>query len=77
MKYRTGDNPARWRGHLDHLLPKRTKVAAVIHHPALPIDDTPAFIQMLRRETSVTARAFEFCILTANSNQRDPRHAMG
>ncbi|MEL7098507.1 MAG: hypothetical protein AAGM84_06720 [Pseudomonadota bacterium] len=33
---RTGDNPARWRGHLDHLLPKPTKVKAVKHHPALP-----------------------------------------
>jgi integrase len=65
MKYRTGDNPARWRGHLDHLLPKRSKVAAVIHHPALPIDDTPKFIRTLRREVTVTARAFEFCILTA------------
>jgi integrase len=65
MKYRTGDNPARWRGHLDHLLPKRSKVATIIHHAALPIDDTPAFIQILRREATVTARAFEFCILTA------------
>lgn len=66
MKNRTGDNPDRWRGHLDHLLPKRSKVAATIHHAALPIDDTPAFIQMLRREATVTARAFEFCILTAS-----------
>jgi integrase len=65
MKYRTGDNPARWRGHLDHLLPKRSKVAAIIHHAALPIDDTPEFIRILRRQATVTARAFEFCILTA------------
>jgi integrase len=65
MKYRTGDNPARWRGHLDHLLPKRSKVAAIIHHAALPIDETPAFIQILRREATVTARALEYCILTA------------
>lgn len=50
MKYRAGDNPARWRGHLDHLLPKRSKVTSIIHHAALPIDETPAFIQDLRRE---------------------------
>lgn len=65
MKYRTGDNPARWRGHLDHLLPKRSKVASIVHHAALPIDETPAFTQALRREKTVVARAFEFCILTA------------
>lgn len=65
MKYRTGDNPARWKGHLDHLLPKRSKVATIVHHAALPIDETPSFIQILRREETVVARAFEFCILNA------------
>jgi integrase len=65
MKYRTGDNPARWRGHLDHLLPKRSRVATINHHAALPIDETSAFIQILRREETVVARAFEFCILNA------------
>ena len=65
MKYRTGDNPARWRGHLDHLLPKRSRVTAIVHHAALPIDETPTFIQVLRREKTVVAHAFEFCILTA------------
>ena len=65
MKHRTGDNPARWRGHLDHLLPKRSRVATLVHHAALPIDETPGFIQILRREETVVARAFEFCILTA------------
>jgi integrase len=65
MKYRTGDNPARWKGHLDHLLPKRSRVATIVHHPALPIDETPGFIQVLRREETVVARAFEFCILNA------------
>jgi integrase len=65
MRYRTGDNPARWRGHLDHLLPKRSKVSIVSHHAALPIDDTPSFVQTLQREETVVARAFEFCILTA------------
>jgi len=65
MKYRTGDNPARWRGHLDHLLPKRSRVRAIVHHAALPIDETPDFIQILRQEETVVARAFEFCILNA------------
>ncbi|MFZ5731436.1 MAG: tyrosine-type recombinase/integrase [Pseudomonadota bacterium] len=65
MKYRTGENPARWRGHLDHLLPKRSRVASITHHAALPIDATPSFMQSLRREETVVARAFEFCILNA------------
>lgn len=65
MKFRTGDNPARWRGHLDHLLPKRSRVSTINHHAALPIDETPSFIQILQREQTVVARAFEFCILNA------------
>ena len=65
MKYRMGDNPARWKGHLDHLLAKRSRVATVVHHAALPIDETPGFIQILQREKAVVARAFEFCILNA------------
>jgi integrase len=64
--YRQGENPARWRGHLDHLLPKRSKVAAVKHHSALPYDHTPAFMASLRGETGNAARALEFCILTAS-----------
>ena len=63
--YRQGENPARWRGHLDHLLPKRSKVAAVKHHAALPYLDIPAFMESLRAEASVAARAMELCILTA------------
>ena len=63
--YRNGENPARWRGHLDKLLPKRSKVAKVKHHPALPYDDIPAFIGELRKQTSVAASALEFLILTA------------
>lgn len=65
MNYRIGDNPARWKGHLDHLLPKRSKVSAIVHHAALPIDETPGFIRVLRQEETVVARAFEFCILNA------------
>ncbi|MGA3342807.1 MAG: integrase arm-type DNA-binding domain-containing protein [Methylocella sp.] len=65
-EFRHGENPARWRGHLDHLLPKRSKVAAVKHHAALPYDEVPAFMRSLRAEGGVAARAFEFCILTAS-----------
>lgn len=63
---RSGDNPARWQGHLSFLLSPRNKVAKVVHHAALPIDETPPFMARLRSEDSVTARALEFCILTAS-----------
>lgn len=63
---RTGENPARWQGHLSFLLSPRNKVAKVVHHPALPIDETPTFMARLRLEDSVTARALEFCVLTAS-----------
>lgn len=46
--YRRGENPARWRGHLDHLLPARSKVRAVEHHAALPCDEMGAFMTALR-----------------------------
>jgi integrase len=63
--YRAGDNPARWRGHLDHLLSKPSKVQKVEHHPALPYDEMGAFMPLLRAETGVAALALEFLILTA------------
>ena len=63
--WRTGDNPARWRGHLAKLLPARAKVRAVKHHAALPWQDGPAFLNKLRQRASVAARAIEFLILTA------------
>jgi integrase len=63
--HRSGDNPARWRGHLDKLLPARTRVRKVEHHPALPYKDMPSFMAKLRVETSFAARALEFLILTA------------
>jgi integrase len=65
-EFRHGENPARWRGHLDHLLPKRSKVAAVKHHAALPYDEVPAFIASLHAEVGIAARALEFGILTAS-----------
>ena len=64
--YRTGENPARWRGHLDHLLPARSKVKPVKHHPALPYADIPAFMAELRKRSGPAARALEFTIMTAS-----------
>ena len=63
--YRVGDNPARWTGHLDELLPKRSKIRAVKHHPALPFDELPAFMAELRKREGISARGLEFTILTA------------
>ena len=63
--WREGENPARWRGHLDKLLPKKTKVRAVEHHPALPFAELAAFMHSLRQENGNAARALEFAILTA------------
>lgn len=63
--YRKGDNPARWRGHLENLLPPPEKVKPVKHHPALPYNDIPAFMDQLRSMQGVSARALEFLILTA------------
>lgn len=62
---RTGDNPARWRGHLDHLLPKPKKVRAVVHHPALPHAQIADFMTDLGKREGVAARALAFTILTA------------
>jgi integrase len=63
--YRANENPARWRGHLDHLLPKKSKVRAVKHHAALNYTELPAFMLTLRERQAVAARALEFAILTA------------
>jgi integrase len=61
---RFGENPARWRGHLDHLLPKRSKLARG-RHAAMPYENVPGFMADLRSHDGVAARALEFCILTA------------
>ncbi|MFO1118317.1 MAG: integrase arm-type DNA-binding domain-containing protein [Beijerinckiaceae bacterium] len=62
---RTGENPARWRGHLDHLLPKRRKLTRG-HHAAMPFAEVPAFMTRLRAvEGAMSARVLEFAILTA------------
>ena len=62
---RTGDNPARWRGLLMHLLPKRSLATAVRHHPALPYARMGEFLAALRLQQGTAARALEFLILTA------------
>lgn len=64
--YRAGENPARWRGHLDKMLPARSKVARVEHHKALPYADVPAFCGRLRSATSISAKALEFLIMTGS-----------
>lgn len=63
---RTGENPATWRGHLSHLLPKRQKLTRG-HHAALPYVEMRGFMSKLRKETSIAAKAAEFCILAAAS----------
>ncbi len=64
-EYRQGENPARWRGHLDKLLPARGKVRKVEHHAALPYAELPGFLAALREQEGIAARALEFTILTA------------
>jgi integrase len=62
--HRSAENPARWRGHLDHLLPKPLKLTRG-HHPAMAYDEVPRFVGELRTREATAARALEFCILTA------------
>jgi integrase len=61
---RSGENPARWRGHLDQLLPKRQRFTRG-HHAAMPYADVPAFMSALRHQDGIGVRALEFAILTA------------
>jgi integrase len=63
--YRTGDNPARWKGHLAEVLPARGQIAKVQHHRALPYADLPEFVATLATRGGIAARALEFTILTA------------
>jgi integrase len=63
--YRTGENPARWRGNIDQLLPPRSRVQAVKHHAALPYAEIGVFMKDLREIEGNSAAALEFLILTA------------
>jgi integrase len=64
-RYRDPLNPARWRGHLDMMLPKPTRVKKVRHHPAMPHTGVPAFMAEMSSNNSVSALALRFLILTA------------
>jgi integrase len=61
---REGENPARWKGHLEMLLPRLSKVRQVKHHAALPYEKIADFILSLRQQPGTSARALEFAILT-------------
>jgi integrase len=63
--HREGENPARWKGHLQHALPPRSKVAKVSHHAALPFGEIGDFLRQLRAIEGLSARALEFAILTS------------
>lgn len=65
-KYRTGENPARWKGHLDMLLPAPGKIQKVEHHRALPIDAMAAFMAALRKREGTAAKALELTVLCAS-----------
>lgn len=64
-KWRSGDNPARWRGHLDKLLARPARVKRVRHHPAMPYAEVPGFLAELSGVEGIAARALHFVILTA------------
>lgn len=64
-EYRTGGNPARWRGHLDTQLPHPGKIKNTVNHPALPWQEVGAFMQSLRGQEGMAARALEMTILCA------------
>ncbi|CAO4148973.1 tyrosine-type recombinase/integrase [Methylorubrum aminovorans] len=63
--FRRGENPARWKGHLANLLPKRSRAKKVQHHAALPFAEVPAVMNALAEQTGASARALAFTILTA------------
>jgi integrase len=63
--YRSGENPAAWRGHLDQLLPARSKVRRVRHHAALAYGEVPGFMELIRAREGMSPRALELMILTA------------
>ncbi len=65
QRMRSGPNPARWRGHLSHLLPSPRKVKTPVHHPAVPVAEVGAFMAKLRGMDGTGARCLEFLALTA------------
>jgi integrase len=75
--YRSGDNPARWRGHLDKLLPKPRKVSAVKHFEAMPYVELPGFFAELSKRDTISARALAFTILTAARSGETRKATLG
>lgn len=73
--FRSGDNPAIWQGHLDKILPARSKVSKIVHHPAIPYNDIPAFMKALQLRDGLSIRALEFAILHANRSSSEVRLA--
>lgn len=65
MGYREGENPARWHGHLQEILPPPSKIKTVKHHPSLPYMEVGAFYRLLQVEKGIAARTLQFTILTA------------
>ena len=65
-KLRSGDNPARWKGHLEAVLPKRSRVQRIVNHPALPYQEMAVFMSALRQQKEQGAKAAEFLILTTS-----------
>ena len=70
--FREGENPARWRGHLENILPTISRAKRVQHHPALPHVELPAFLTKLRGMEGIAPRALEFLILTAPAPVKSP-----
>lgn len=67
-KYREGDNPALWRGRLDKILPKRTKVQKPTHFVAMDYRELPSYFRKLRQKETIACKALAFTILTATRN---------
>jgi integrase len=63
--YRSGENPARWKGHLNQILPAIAKKSRVVHHKAMPFTEIAEFMVKLRETAGSAARCLEFTILTA------------
>jgi integrase len=63
--FREGQNPAQWRGHLENLLPAKSRIHSVKHHPAMPYQEVGGFVLQLREQGGLAAQALEFLIYTA------------
>ena len=75
--WRSGENPAAWRGHLDQLLSAPRKLRRMKHHAAMPYDRLPAFMERLRGEDAMSALALEFLILTVSRMSEAARGSLG